>query len=225
MLAIDSSLEEAAAQGQSFFASSGDTGASCAVLPTNGVPDGGVVGDTNYPASGTWTTGVGGTTLLAGSDGSYQNEIAWYGGGGGVSVLEYPGSWTADANPVYPAGSAVGAGRGTPDIAMDADPNTGANIIVNGAPLTVGGTSLSSPLALGGWARIESAHRNRIGSASLAIYAVYNRANPAVTSRTATPGFHDIVLGTNGGYAATPGYDFTTGIGTLDVAALSHQLR
>ncbi len=224
MLAVDTSLEEAAVQGQSFFASSGDTGAACAVLPDNGVPDGGLP-DTNYPASSTWTTAVGGTTLLASSDGTYQNEIAWNAGGGGVSALEFPGPWTANANPAYPAaGALLGMGRGVPDIAMDADPNTGADIIVNGKPLQVGGTSLSSPLALGAWARVQTAHANRLGNASLAFYRLYNAANPSVTSRVATPGFHDITLGTNGAYVATPGWDFTTGIGSLEVAALDRAL-
>lgn len=225
MLAIDTSLEEAVVQGQSFFASSGDTGAACAVAPTNGVPDGGVVGDTNYPASSTWTTGVGGTTLLATSSGQYQNEIAWNAGGGGVSALETPGPWTANANPLYPAlGATLGVGRGVPDIAMDADPNTGADIIVNGKPLQVGGTSLSSPLALGAWARVETDHANRLGDAALAFYRLYNAANPSAASRNATPGFHNIILGTNGAYPATPGYNFTTGIGSLEVAVLDHQL-
>jgi subtilase family serine protease len=224
MLVDDMALAQAALQGQSFFASSGDTGSSCAIAPTNGVPGSGAP-DTEYPASGTYTTGVGGTTLLAGADGSYQNEIAWNAGGGGASVLEFPGIWTANANPAYPALGVIGAGRGVPDIAADADPNTGALIYVNGVPTQIGGTSLSSPLLLGAWARLESGHANRLGFASPKLYGIYNAVNSAPTSRAAVPGFHDIVVGVNGIYAATPGYDFTTGLGTPDLKVLNSKLH
>lgn len=147
--------------------------------------------------------------------------------------METPGPWTANANPLYPAlGATLGMGRGVPDFAMDADPNTGADIIVDGKPLQVGGTSLSSPLALGAWARVETDHTNRLGDAALAFYRLYNAANPSVASRNATPGFHNIILGgngaiilgSNGAYPATPGSNFTTGIGSLEVAVLDHQL-
>jgi pseudomonalisin len=222
----DEAFAEAAAQGQSFFASSGDTGASCAIVDTNGVPDSGPV-STNYPASSTYVTGVGGTTLFTDSTGHYQNEIAWNAGGGGISLIEQPGSWQANADPVTPPVglTTFSAGRGVPDIALDADPGTGA-VIYNGTTTTeVGGTSLSSPLALGAWARLESGHGNALGFASPALYGLYNKANSSALSRNATPGFHDITVGTNGLYPATPGWDFTTGIGSFDLTALNQQLR
>lgn len=219
MQSIDQSLEQAALQGQTFFASSGDTGASCALAPTNGVPDSGLLTDTNYPASSTWTTGVGGTTLVTTSSDAYVSELAWNAGGGGISALEFPGYWTADANPAQAAGD-----RGVPDIAMDADLTTGEIVYDGHTQYLVGGTSLSSPLALGSWARIQSAHGNRLGDAALAFYALYNKANPSPTSRVATPGFHDIVAGTNGVYFAGPGWDFTTGIGSIQVNTLDSAL-
>lgn len=221
----DEAFAEAAAQGQSFFASSGDTGASCAVANTNGVPDSGPI-STNYPASSTYVTGVGGTTLSTDSAGNYQNEIAWNAGGGGVSLIEAQGPWQANADPVtLPTGlTTFSAGRGVPDIAFDADPNTGAVIVTGNTTTQVGGTSLSSPLALGAWARLESGHGNALGFASPALYGLYNKANSSSLSRKATPGFHDIVLGTNGLYPATPGWDFTTGIGSFDITALNRQL-
>lgn len=222
----DAAFAEAAAQGQSFFASSGDTGASCPILDTNGVPDSGPV-NTNYPASSPYVTGVGGTTLVTDDANRYQNEIAWNAGGGGISPDEAPGFWQANANPI-PAmnnSSAINAGRGVPDIAFDADPTTGALIYNGPKAQPVGGTSLSSPLALGAWARLESAHGNGIGFASAALYGLYNRANPAPTSRNATAGFHDVTLGTNGLFVATPGWDFTTGIGSFDLAHLNQQLH
>lgn len=149
MLVDDEIFAQAASQGQTVFASSGDTGGFCPVgVGTNGVPAGAPL--VQYPAASPYVTAVGGTTLLTNSDGSYNNEIAWYAGGGGISQFEYPGRWQFTANvPSTATGS-----RGVPDIAMVADPESGAVVYVNGAPLVVGGTSLSSPLAVGVWARI-----------------------------------------------------------------------
>ena len=97
--------------------------------------------------------------------------------------------------------------RTLPDISMDADPNTGANVYVDGTPETVGGTSLSSPLALGVWDRIESDHNESLLFASPLLYA-----------ENGTSAFHDITLGDTGPYPATPDYDLATGIGSFDVA-------
>lgn len=220
MISIDTSVEESVVQGQSFFASSGDTGASCAIEDTNGVPDSGVPASLCYPADGTWSTAVGGTTLVTDTSDNYLAELAWNAGGGGVSDLEYPGPWTDTANPASAAGL-----RGDPDIAMDADLTTGANIYVDGAVETIGGTSVASPLAMGAVARVDSALNNKLGTAVLRFYALYNAANPATGDLNATPGFHDVIAGTNGLYSATPGWDYTTGIGSIDVAALNAALK
>jgi subtilase family serine protease len=224
-VATDDALEEAVAQGQSFFASTGDTGAACSLgLLPNGVPDGGLVGQVEYPADGYWTTGVGGTSLVVDSSDNRVTEIAWNAGGGGVSYLESPPPWTDNANPAASEGF-----RGVPDIALSADPNTGggADITVNGAQEEVGGTSLSSPLAMGAWARVESAHANKLGDIAPNVYGLYNKANAGLTSGalpTAVPGLKDVTIGSNGLYVATPGYDFTTGLGTLDIAQLDKAL-
>jgi pseudomonalisin len=215
MIAIDQAVEQGVVQGQSFFASTGDTGASCAVEDTNGVPDSGLTASLCYPADGTWTTAVGGTTLVTDSSDNYITELAWNAGGGGVSDLEYPGPWTDNANPAAAAGA-----RGDPDIAMDADLTTGANIYVDKTAETIGGTSVASPLSMGAVARVQSALSNHLGSAGLRFYALFNAANPSLGGVNATPGFHDIVAGSNGLYSATPGWDYCTGIGSIDVKAL-----
>jgi subtilase family serine protease len=216
MAVDDMALAEAAAQGQSFFASTGDTGSSCAVAPTNGVPLSGLP-DTEYPASSPYAVGVGGTTLLASSAGVYQSEIAWNAGGGGASPVENSGAWQSAVVP-----SAAANLRGVPDVAFDADPNTGALIYVNGTPTQIGGTSLSSPLALGLWTRLQATHGGTLGFASPKLYARY--PSSPLTPPTGTA-FHDVVLGANGTYAATPGWDYTTGLGSWDVQALSAALR
>lgn len=87
MLAGDQIFAEAATQGQTVFASPGDTGSGCAVAPTNGVPQSGPT-NTEYPASSPYVVGVGGTTVIASQNDAYQTEKAWEGGCCGISPLE-----------------------------------------------------------------------------------------------------------------------------------------
>lgn len=222
MLADDESFAEAAAQGQSFFASSGDTGISCAVAGTNGVPDSGPP-DVNYPASSPYVTAVGGTSLFTNSDNSYDEEIAWNSGGGGTSVWETAPQWQSTVVP----GSDLG--KGVPDIAMDADPYSGVTLYIDGAEEEgYGGTSLSSPLSLGVWARLESGHSNKLGMASPALYRTYlagSCTDVELTDVCSTSAFHDITVGTNGGYVATPGWDYTTGLGTFEIEDMEQLVK
>jgi pseudomonalisin len=204
MVADDESFTEAAAQGQTVFASAGDTGGFCSVGTPNGVPAG--VPDVSYPASSPYVVAVGGTSLLTNANGSYENELAWTAGGGGISYFETAPSWQAGDGVVGALAGAAGL-RTLPDVSMDADPNTGANVYVDGTPETVGGTSLASPLALGVWDRIESDHNESVPFASPLFYA-----------QNGTSAFHDITLGDTGPYPATPGYDLATGLGSFDVA-------
>ena len=219
MVSSDNVLAEGAMQGQTLFASSGDNGDGCAFVAATGAPSS--FPGTNWPASGMYTTAVGGTSLVSDAAGNRVEEIGWVGSGGGDSETEEPGFWTADSDPFYDQQYTQG-GRAVPDIAMDADPNaTAAEIYVDGALEGVGGTSLSSPLALGSWARLQSAHGNKLGMAAIDFYALYDAVNPALGDTSPVPGFTDIVGGNNGLYTATPGYDEVTGIGALDVAALN----
>jgi pseudomonalisin len=204
MVVDDESFAEAAAQGQTVFASAGDTGGFCTVAPTNGVPAG--IPDVEYPAASPYVVAVGGTTLLTNADGSYDEEAAWLAGGGGPSYFESAPSWQASDGVIGTIGSTVDL-RTVPDVSMDADPNSGANVYVDGTPETVGGTSLASPLSLGVWDRLESGHGNALPFASPQLYAL-----------NGTTAFHDVTLGDNGPYPATPGYDLATGIGSFDVA-------
>jgi pseudomonalisin len=231
MQAGDEIMNEAAAQGQTMFASSGDTGGqSCAVEDTNGVPESGLP-EVNYPCSSPYVVCVGGTSLFTNSDGSYDTELGWYAGGGGVSTFEPSPYWQSCVAP-----SAAGALRGVPDIAMDADANTGAEVYVDGSPEEVGGTSLSSPLALGSWADIESANGNDLGFASPLLYGLYPSGScqsgvPApptgqLGSSSSDPSypFHDVDLGSNVAYPATFGWDYVTGLGSFDVAKVAAAL-
>ncbi len=223
MLVDDEILLEGAAQGQTMFASSGDTGSFCSVGTPNGVPAGAPL--VEYPAASPYVVGVGGTTLISQVDGSYQGESAWDAGGGGVSQFEYSPYWQ---NGVQPASSTpVGVTlRGVPDIAMDADLQTGAIVYISGYGwTTIGGTSLSSPLAAGVWARMLQAHPT-LGFAAPRLYKTFTASTPGTKLLGPPPTinvgpYHDIISGANGAYSALPNYDYTTGLGSVDVDALT----
>jgi subtilase family serine protease len=212
MTVDDMTFLEAAAQGQTFFASAGDTGSFCpvSVVGENGVPAGAPL--VNYPAASPYVVGVGGTSLLTNADGSYNSEISWYAGGGGLSQFESAPYWQQDASTLLSETS----DRGVPDVAMDADPNSGAEVFVAGVAEEVGGTSLSSPLALGVWAHAISVNP-KLGVAGPQLYSLYDGAGLIGSLTGAYPegGYHDIVVGANGLYTALPGYDLTTGLGTF----------
>jgi pseudomonalisin len=199
---LDTVLEAAAAQGQTMFFSSGDTGSQCpAVTGVNGVPAG--IPDTNYPASSPYGIGVGGTSVLSASG---PTEIAWYAGGGGLSPIEPVAAFQSATKLL---GAAPLVRRGVPDVSLDADPESGYEVIVSGAEETIGGTSASAPSWQGIWARAQGAHAGGLGF-----------AGPVLYSTEPSTAFHDIVLGANVLYTAGPGYDLTTGLGTPDIAKL-----
>lgn len=213
MLASDEAFLEAAAQGQTVFASSGDQGGFCPYANTNGIGPGGPPG-VSYPTSSPYVISVGGTTLLSNTDYSYNTETAWYTSGGGTSIFESAPYWQAGvippSNTVCGEQFALNCGRAVPDVAMDADGNVSPGIYFSGGqPNSQGGTSLASPLALGTWARLESAHHNQLSFAGPLLYGAYG-----------SPGFHDIILGNSGPYPALPGWDYATGMGSFDVAQM-----
>ena len=234
----DNLFMEAAAQGQTMFAAAGDSGSACALAPTNGVPASGPP-LVNYPAASPWVVGVGGTSVMSGSpNATYVGEVAWNSGGGGLSQFENSTGWQQEVIPTS-TGLAATNLRGVPDIAMAADADTGAyfvygqNIPGVGACSTgcaIGGTSEASPLAMGSYARLMSAHGNALGFAAPQLYQNYLEQENNETVVTGPPptealgGFHDIITGGNGAYTALPGYDYTTGLGTFDISVMNSQI-
>jgi len=232
MVLDDEVLAQGAAEGMTMFVSTGDNGGYCNnVIDTNGAPGGAPF--TEYPASSPYVVAVGGTDLFSHADGSYQGENSWEAGGGGLSQFEYPPYWEQQTQTVNSAGTLLF--RGLPDISMDASLETGAETwggqAANGSctPCVTGGTSLASPLAAGSWARFESAHGNRLGFAAALLYRNFQQHTAGATLTGPPPtapygGFHDILSGSNGLYAAAPGYDYTTGLGSLDLAVMNSQI-
>ncbi len=194
---LDTVLAEAGAEGRTLFASGGDTGSQCpALVAENGVPLG--LPGVNYPASSPDAIGVGGTSVLG-----PETEIGWYAGGGGQSLLESAPAWQSAAG-----GSFVGATRGVPDVAFDADPESGVKVIIAGKEEVIGGTSAGAPAWQGIWARVEGAHAG-LGFAGPVIYG----SEPAGA-------FRDITIGDNSIYPCTPGWDYVTGRGTPVIETL-----
>jgi pseudomonalisin len=192
----DQIFQLAIAQGQTFSVSTGDSGSKeC------GTPAGTAVG-ASYPASSPYVIAVGGTTLYTDTSGNYGGETVWSGAGGSPSLYEPQPSWQ---NGIVP-----GSYRGLPDIAFDANPSSGAIIIVKGKTAQYGGTSLASPLFVGSWARIQANNNARLGFPSGWIYS---------HGAQMTPAFQDVTSGSNGDYSATTGWDYASGFGSLDVAA------
>jgi subtilase family serine protease len=240
MKADDQTMMFAAAHGQTMFASSGDQGSGCPLLPTNGVPASGPP-MVAYPASSPWIVAVGGTTVTSNNDETYLGETAWNSGGGGLSQFENATSWE---EPVQLTTGIVAAGnlRGVPDIAMAADPNAGGYLIYVQQPLVfidgtcgpgpcgVGGTSEASPLSMGVYARMLTAHPS-LGFAAPHLYKNYQQYESGETLVQGPPptesygGFHDIITGANGTYQGLPGYDYTTGLGTFDINALNNTIQ
>ena len=199
----DTYFKTGVAQGQVFAASSGDNGA----YPCNNngsAPSNGSYGNklgVGYPSSSPYVVSVGGTTLKADANANYTSESTWAYGGGGISGMEPKPTWQSALS---------GNFRQLPDVSFDADGNTGMYFYcaLYGGYISAGGTSLSSPLFVGAWARLESANNNGLGFASPALYA-YASTFP----------FHDVTSGGNGHYNAGVGYDNASGLGSFDIQA------
>jgi hypothetical protein len=181
----------------------------CASTGDNGSSDG-VSGGQNYvdfPGSSPYVTACGGTTLtcptLNYSDPSTV-EIAWSSGGGGKS-----GVWPKPVWQNQLAG-AIGAFRCIPDISLNADPSTGITFLIGGKKSIIGGTSIVSPAVAAYYACLNT---GRYLNPSL--YKA-NISNPLA--------FNDITVGSNGAYSANAGYDFCTGIGSINGDKLASQL-
>jgi hypothetical protein len=217
-------LKQAVIEGRTLFASSGDAGSSCtAVYPgTNGVGNYGVP-LTEDPANNPYAVGVGGTVLYG--DGNTPAgrfaEYAWTHSGGNSSPFE--------AAPAYQQGvdnlnrpcvtDPSTLCRGVPDVsAISGDViSNGYAIIGDGKPTSGGGTSLSSPLWAGMWARLASTAPPGSPGYGFANEAIYKVAkDPALYPQA----FHDITEGTNGLNPALPGYDYVTGFGVPRLGGL-----
>jgi hypothetical protein len=150
-----------------------------------------------YPAASPNVLSVGGTTLTLNPDGSYGSETAWSSSGGGVSAYE--------PKPAYQNDLPYGM-RSTPDIAYDADPNTGVLVYDSssgGAWYEMGGTSVGAP-QMAALIAIADQGRSYNGLGSL---DGPSQTLPAINATLPFPGDFNAIVG-------DPAYSLYTGWGS-----------
>jgi kumamolisin len=204
----DQAFADAATLGVTVTAASGDSGSS------DGVADG--KAHVDFPSSSPHVLGCGGTSLR-GSDVTIASETAWNDSsgngatGGGVSDVFALPSWQSGVGVPVSANPGGRVGRGIPDVAGDADPQTGYAIVVDGRSEVLGGTSAVAPLWAGLVALLNERRGSPLGFINAALYAHASA-------------LRDITQGTNGAYSAAPGWDPCTGLGSPNGSALETAL-
>jgi len=222
-------FEQAAMQGQSVFAASGDQGAAGIVFdPTTIACVAGTSPNVSEPAQDPNVTAVGGTSFspaydVSGNDASTVSNtirMVWNSGGGASGG----GASTVFPKPSYQLGLTPNDGaRDVPDVALLAD-GAAPGVFIGDDPgpsedaavgCCLGGTSLSSPVFAGFTKLIEQKVGARLGNINAQVYSL-------ASSGGSSNGFRDITSGTNPfngvtGFSAGPGYDQCTGWGEVDV--------
>lgn len=208
MQLMDQAFQAAVALGITVCCASGDNGSG------DGVTDG--KAHVDFPASSPYALGCGGTRLESANN-QVTSEVVWNDApdsstGGGVSDVFGPPTWQANAG-IPPSINDKHIGRGVPDVAGNADPQTGYRVHVDGQDAVFGGTSAVAPLWAGLIALINQKRGKPIGYLNPILYQNYVRLVQANALR-------DVTSGNNGGYSAGQGWDACTGLGTPDGAKL-----
>ena len=198
---LDPYFKKMAAQGQNFFAASGD---SSTWSRRNEA----------WPADDAYVVSVGGTDLItASAGGAWKSETAWTDSGGGISPdsIAIP-AWQKLAGVINSTNKGSTTLRNGPDVSANAN-FTFYTCSDQEACLAndYGGTSFAAPMWAGYIAlvnqKLASEGKGTIGFINPTIYA------QNITSAYATD-FHDITSGTSGSYSAVKGYDLVTGWGS-----------
>jgi kumamolisin len=189
---FDQVAQEAGLLGITIIAACGDNGSSDGINDSKNHVD--------FPASCPHVLAVGGTRLIV-ANGSIESETVWNDGpqggatGGGFSTHFRRPNWQANA--VHESG------RGVPDVAGTAAPETGYRILVDGQQEVVGGTSAVAPLWAGLIVLLNQKLNRRLGF-----------VNPELYNLDQAGGFRDITMGKNGAYTANHGWNPCCGQGS-----------
>jgi len=201
--AMDQAFADGSALGVTICVAAGDDGSSDRA--SDGRPH------VDFPASSPHVLGCGGTFLTLDAVGATHTETVWNDPGRGATG---GGVSTAFPQPAWQAGAGVpGSGRGVPDIAGDADPASGYEVLVDGTASVIGGTSAVAPLWAALVCRLAQALGRPLGLLAPVLYA------------SGRPGLRDITHGNNGAFKARRGWDACTGLGTPDGEVLLAVLR
>jgi kumamolisin len=204
-------FQKMAAQGQNFFAASGD---SSTWSKSNEA----------WPADNAYVVSVGGTDLVtASAGGPWKSETAWVDSGGGISPDSIPiPSWQQLAGVINSSNKGSTTLRNGPDVSANA--NFTFYVCADQTTCTAndyGGTSFATPMWAGYIALVNQQLANNgeptIGFINPTIYS------QSVTSAYASE-FHDITSGTSGSYSAVTGYDLVTGWGSPNGTGLINAL-
>jgi kumamolisin len=203
--ALDSAFQDASMMGITVLAASGDDGSSDGSTGRTLAVD--------FPASNPYVIACGGTKLTIAGPGIASEQV-WNdlssnegASGGGVSeVFSLPAYQETAKVPKAPNGF---VGRGVPDVAGNADPETGYSVVVDGQQAVIGGTSAVAPL----WAGLLALINESLGTTA-------GYVNPLLYATKIEATFHDITSGSNGAYSAGPGWDPCSGLGSPDGSAL-----
>ena len=198
---LDPYFERMAAQGQNFFAASGDS----STWSTR---------NEAWPADDANIVSVGGTDLVtASAGGAWKSETAWVDSGGGISPDKI-------AIPAYQqlSGVITSTNKGSTTLRNGPDVSANANFtFYTCADQTTceanefGGTSFAAPM----WAGFVALLNQQLVAEGKATIGFLNPSiySENVTSAYST-GFHDITSGKSGSFSATTGYDLVTGWGS-----------
>jgi kumamolisin len=206
MTAMDAAFQAAATMGITVCVASGDGGSS------DGVTGGG--DHVDFPSSSPFALACGGTSLEA-SGSKINTETVWNDGasggasGGGISTFFALPSWQAGLSAANNQGGSIALSkRGVPDVAGDADPQTGYDVRIDGTDTVIGGTSAAAPLWASLIARVNQLSGKPVGY-----------INPLLYQNAKA--LRDITQGNNGDFDATVGWDACTGLGSPNGAALA----
>jgi subtilase family serine protease len=236
LLSLRGAILNAAAHGITVLGSSGDDGATDAMLNGDDIYQHQV---NSWPSSDPLVTSVGGTQLHLDATGNrLAPDNAWTesldvcdcAGGGGPSHV-FP-------RPLFQLATQTGSGaaRATPDISMAAAVDGGALVYMSFGGVAAGyhifgGTSEASPLFSGIVAIADQIARHPLGDLNLRMYALADLRLPAgivdVTSGNNSFTAHDDdgnALFTVPGFTAGRGYDMASGLGTVDAARFAHAI-
>jgi subtilase family serine protease len=203
---LDPYFEKMAAQGQTFFAASGDDSTWSRRNEA-------------WPADDANVISVGGTDLTTSSAaGPWKSETAWVDSGGGISPdkIAIP-SWQKISGVINSSNKGSTTYRNGPDVSANA--NFTFYVCADQTTCTAneyGGTSFATPMWAGFIALVNQQlvanGQSRIGNFNATIYPE-NESGGALTTTYATD-FHDITSGKSGSYSAVTGYDLVTGWGS-----------
>ncbi len=200
--AVSTTFQEAAVLGVTVFAASGDYGSGC------GIGDGRA--HVLYPASDPWLTSCGGTTI-SNVSGSSFTQTTWPSTGGGVSDIFAIPAWQDTAGIPVSANGGGHRGRGVPDVAGNADPDSGYTITFDGTTEPVGGTSAVAPLYAGLVALLNASLGEPVGYLNPRLYSlrggvVFQEVDDGVSNAS----------GGAPGYTSGPGWNACTGLGSIN---------